>query len=406
MTTLPAPEKPHAGITRPSSVTPRRRRRHWLRWLIVTVVILLLVVFGAGSWYVSGMIESGALKSTPGTAIPGYDDVQVVSVTDSRVTLKKGPDAGDNFDAPAKFAMAWKGGYGQIGPATVNSDGTVTRSLDVVEGTAPTVNQMAGIERSYWLGDFTKELGEPKQDVMIGDFPAWYVPNGVTDPTQVAIYVHGRDGIRENGLRFVDAVRDLNLPVLVITYRNDLGTPPDPSGRLGYGKTEWPDLDAAVAWALDKGANDIVLAGQSLGGGIVAAFLEKSDRADAVSKVVLDAPMLSLPMSVDYGARTALPGGLGVPAPILWGAKQVASWRFGVDWAAIDYLDNTDWLDVPALLTHGTADPTVPVTVSQTLKAAKPDLVTLVEFPNALHTESWNFDSARWNAEVAEFLSN
>jgi alpha-beta hydrolase superfamily lysophospholipase len=157
---------------------------------------------------------------------------------------------------------------------------------------------------------------------------------------------------------------------------------------------------------LDKGADDIVLAGQSLGGGIVAAFLEKSDRADAVSKVVLDAPMLSLPMSVDYGARTALPGGLGVPAPILWGAKQVASWRFGVDWAAIDYLDNTDWLDVPALLTHGTADPTVPVTVSQTLKAAKPDLVTLVEFPNALHTESWNFDSARWNAEVAEFLSN
>ncbi len=405
MTTIPAPEKPSARTPIRTPAQPRRRRR-WLRGLVVTVVILLLVVFAGGSWYVSGMIESGALKSNPATAIPGYDDVQVVAITSNGVTLKKGPDAGDNFDAPAKFAMAWEGGYGQIGPATVNTDGTVTRSLDVIEGTAPTVNQLAGLERSYWLSDFTAELGEPKQDVTIGEFPAWYFENGVTDPTTIAVYVHGRDGIRENGLRFVDAVRDLNLPVLVITYRNDLGTPKDPSGYLGFGKTEWVDLDAAVAWALDKGANDIVLVGQSMGGGIVAAFLENSARADAVSKVVLDAPMLSLPMSVDYGARTALPGGLGVPAPILWGAKQVASWRFGVDWAAIDYLDDTSWLKVPALVTHGTADPTVPVTVSETFARLEPDLVVLHQFTGALHTESWNLDSARWNAEVAGFLSN
>lgn len=403
MTTIPAPEKPSVTSTR--APAPPRRRRHWLRRLVVTVVVLLLAVFGAGSWYVSGLIDSGALASNPGTAIPGYDDVEVVAVTESGVILKKGPDAGDNFDAPAKFALAWEGGHGQIGPATVNSDGTVTRSLDVVSGSAPTVGQLAGFERSYWLGDFAAELGEAKEDVTIGELPAWYFPNGVTDPVAIAIFVHGQNGMRENGLPFVDAVRDLDLPVLVITYRNDLGAPADPSGRLGYGATEWPDLDAAVAWALDKGANDIVLVGQSMGGGIVAAFLEHSERADAVSKIVLDAPMLSLPMSVDYGARNALPGGLGVPAPILWGAKQVATWRFGVDWAAIDYLDNTDWLDVPALVTHGTADPRVPVTVSQGIKEAKPDLVRLVEFPNALHIESWNFDSARWNAEVAEFLS-
>ncbi len=403
MTMIPAPEKPTVSPT-PSTKAPRRRR-HWLRWLVVTVVVLLLVVFGAGSWYVSGMIESGALKSTPAGAIPAYDDVQVVAATDTQVSLKKGPDAGENFDAPAKFAMAWQGGYGHVGAATVNPDGTVTRSLQVVSGTTPKVGQLAGIDRSYWLGDFTTELGEPKQDVTIGNFPAWYFPNGVTDPTEIAVYVHGRDGIRENGLRFVDAVRDLNLPVLVITYRNDLGTPKDPSGYLGYGRTEWPDLDAAVAWALDKGAKDVVLAGQSMGAGIVASFLENSKRAGSVSKVVLDAPMLSLPMSVDSGARSALPGGLGVPAPILWGAKQAASWRFGVDWAAVDYLDNTDWLDVPTLLTQGTADSTVPVSVARAAKQAKPDLVTLVEFPRALHTEAWNFDSARWNAEVARFLS-
>lgn len=404
MTTIPAPEKPSARTPIRTPAQPRRRR-HWLRRLVVTAAVLLLVVFAGGSWYVSGMIESGALKSTPGTPIPGYDDVEIVGHTWTTVILKKGPDAGENFDAPAKFGMAWDGGYGYVGPATVNPDGTVTRTLEMASGMNPQIGQFAGIERSYWLGDFTNDLGEPKDDVMVGEFPAWYFPNGVTDPTEIAIFVHGQNGILENGLPFVDAVRALDLPVLVITYRNDLGVPTDPSGRLGYGATEWPDLEAAVAWALDKGANDIVLAGQSMGGGIIAAFLENSERADAVSKIVLDAPMLSLPMSVDYGARNALPGGLGVPAPILWGAKQVASWRFGVDWAAIDYLDNTDWLDVPALVTHGTADSRVPVTVSQAFKAAEPDLVELVEFQNALHIESWNFDSERWNAEVAEFLS-
>lgn len=405
MTTIPAPEKPSART--PGAVPPEHRRRHhWVRWLIVTVVVLLLVVFAGGSWYVSGMIHSGALESTPAQPLPGYDDVQVVAVTSTTVTLRKGPDAGDNFDAPAKYALAWDGGYGQVGPATVNPDGTVTRSLDVIEGAAPTVNQMGGIDRSYWLGDFTRQLGVTKQDITIAGMPAWYVPNGATSNETMAIYVHGQNGIRENGLRFVDAVRGLNLPILLITYRNDLGAPKDPSGLLGYGRTEWADLDAAVAWAEGQGSKKVILVGQSMGGGIVASFLENSQRAGVVSKVILDSPMLSLPMAVDYGARSALPGGLAVPAPILWGAKQVASWRYGVDWRAIDYLANTDWLKVPALVTHGGADTRIPVTVSEAFRQARPDLVTLVEFPTALHTESWNADSGAWKNAVVDFLSN
>jgi uncharacterized protein len=43
-------------------------------------------------------------------------------------------------------------------------------------------------------------------------------------------------------------------------------------------------------------------------------------------------------------------------------------------------------------------------TIPTRLRDARPDLVTLVEFPGALHAESWNADRARWNDAVVTFL--
>ncbi|EWT00246.1 hypothetical protein N865_16675 [Intrasporangium oryzae NRRL B-24470] len=79
-------------------------------------------------------------------------------------------------------------------------------------------------------------------------------------------------------------------------------------------------------------------------GGIVASFLENSSRRSAGSTVVLDAPMLSLSERVTYGARDELPGGRAVPASVIWTAEQIARLRYGVDWGAVDYLDDTSRL--------------------------------------------------------------
>jgi dienelactone hydrolase len=405
MTTLPAPEKSSADTVRRPPAAPTRRRRHWLRWLVVTVVLLLLVVFGAGGWYFSGRIESGALASTPAPYLPAYNDVQVVAVSGSAVTLKKGPDVADNFDAAGSYALAWQGGTGHIGTPIVNANGTVTRPLTVASGVPPVVNQMAGVDRSYWFGNPPVGFDHPMEEVMIGQYPAWYFPAGTTSPSTIAVVLHGQNGSRLDGLRVVDGLEKAKLPSLVITYRNDVGAPKDASGRLQYGQTEWQDLDAAVAWALSKGAKDVVLVGQSMGGAVVAAFLEKSTRSDKVSAVVLDAPMLSLDETVRNGARTALPGGNAVPEPLLWVAQRLTSLRYGVDWAATDYLDDTSWLTVPTLVLHGTADPTVPVSVSRTLKELEPDLVDLEEFPDALHVESWNFDPDRYEQVLRAFVA-
>jgi uncharacterized protein len=97
--------------------------------------------------------------------------------------------------------------------------------------------------------------------------------------------------------------------------------------------------------------------------------------------------------------------GGSVPAPLVWTAEQIASARFGVDWSATDYLGNTAWLKVPALVTHGGDDTRVPISISTRLKELKPSLVTFARFADAGHLESWNIDRARYTSLLESFLS-
>lgn len=79
--------------------------------------------------------------------------------------------------------------------------------------------------------------------------------------------------------------------------------------------------------------------------------------------------------------------------------------RFGIDWPATNYLDNTAWLKVPALVTQGTDDLKVPVSVDARLKALHPALVRFARFPGAGHAESWNMDRTRYASLLESFLS-
>jgi pimeloyl-ACP methyl ester carboxylesterase len=270
---------------------------------------------------------------------------------------------------------------------------------------------MAAVDRSYWFGlpttwaaDATSPATRTAYGVVIGGNPAWFFASPTGDNSTVAIFVHGQNGTRLDGLRFVDVARRAGVASLVISYRNDVGSPADASGRLQYGQTEWQDLDAAVTWAKGNGATRVVLVGQSMGGAIVAAFLENSSQKQDISAVVFDAAMLSLDDVITYNARAALPGGLAVPTPVIKAAEQIATWRDGVDWAATDYLDDTSWVRVPTLVIQGAQDPKVPLSIATDLKAAQPDLVTLQVFPTAQHAESWNADRETYTQVVRGFL--
>lgn len=236
-----------------------------------------------------------------------------------------------------------------------------------------------------------------------GRFPAWFVPGSAK--TWVVL-THGKGAEPSETLRAMRTTVELGMPSLAITYRNDAGAPEDPTGFYGYGSTEWRDLEGAVQYAVDHGARDVVLVGYSMGGAITAAFLQHSDLADEVSRVVLDSPVLDLGETVSFGAsQRTLPAVGELPGTLTWTAKQIASARYGVDWDELDYLDDPDWLDVPALVLHGDADLTVPLRTSIWFSRRDEDLVDLVVFDDAGHVRAWDEDPARYARELRAFLS-
>ncbi len=400
------PPGPGPGPAAPAA-RPRRRWPRRVLWsALVVVIVFVLAFFGGGGWYFSGQIRSGALAVNPAAPLPAYNNVKVVGVAPGQVRLRA---IGDQpaLVKPELYGMAWHGGIGHLGASVTVSGGVVTRPLTVIAGSGPLPGQLAGLDRAYFLGDPGAALGIPVRNVIVrgplGPLPAWYFPGrGST----FVIGVHGQNGARKDVLRVVDIAHRMGFPVLAVTYRNDLGVARDPSGYLRYGQTEWRDLQAAVEWSLSHGAQHVVLVGQSMGGAVVAGFLEHSPLAGKVVRVVFDAPMLDLRAVVDYGAsRRSLPvvGG-SIPGPLVWVAAQIASARFGIDWSATDYLASASWLKVPALVTHGTADTRVPISVSARLEALKPSLVTFARFPDAGHVEAWNIDQARYTSLLESFL--
>ena len=93
-----------------------------------------------------------------------------------------------------------------------------------------------------------------------------------------------------------------------------------------------------------------------------------------------------------------------MPGALTWTAKRLATLRFGVDWSAVDYADDSGWLDVPTLVFHGTEDTTVPISLSRQLAADHRDLVRLDAVEGAHHVASWNADPRAYESRVRGFL--
>jgi pimeloyl-ACP methyl ester carboxylesterase len=220
------------------------------------------------------------------------------------------------------------------------------------------------------------------------------------------ILVHGYNAPRTETLRTLATVTRQGYPALAISYRNDPGAPRSPDGLRRWGATEWRDLEAAVRYAIGQGAAGVVLAGYSMGGAVVTSFLLSSPLAASVRGVVMDAPALDLGEVIDNGAADRhLPVlGAPVPAALTEVAKGIAGLRWHLDWGRLDYVDRAGGLAAPLLVFHQAGDPTVPVTISQRLAAARPDLVTLERFGGDGHVQSWNADPSRYERGLRAFL--
>lgn len=228
--------------------------------------------------------------------------------------------------------------------------------------------------------------------------PTWLLlPPEPRDTWMVA--VHGRSSSRTELFRLAEIALRNGIPVLVASYRTDAWTAaPPPVTTLGT--TEWRDVEANVAAALAGGARQVVLAGCSLGGGLVANVVRRSRLAPWVTGVVLDSPALSWSWILRHLATSR-----NLPTVLVPAIMAAARLRARIDWDALDHLTAADEFSQPVLVLHGDADDVVPVWTSEAFAEARPDLVTLEVFPGADHVTSWNHAPIRYGRVVRRFLS-
>jgi pimeloyl-ACP methyl ester carboxylesterase len=366
----------------------------WLTRLLFPAAVLLLIAM----WYYTNQLNEGAF--VPDNSTPPAN-VRVVEVADGRIRLA--PLDGQEHSAWNKdglFGLEFDGGYARIGRVIDIHPDSVLREI-FVDGATPAAGSEARVDTFVYRGDPKTALGIDFEDVTVFspgvEAPAWFIP-GSGDTW--AIFVHGKGSNREEAFRILPSLHDLDLPTLLITYRNDAGYTTIEDGRYGYGETEWQDVAAAMDYGRQHGAQHFVLIGNSMGGGIVMATLQQPDYAAMVEAVILDAPMLDLKGTVEFRAAQR-----SIPSLFTKAALQFATWRNGIDWTKTDYLSNLDALKAPILLFHGDADRVVPVSTSEALAKARPDLVTFRKMAGVDHAQSWNADRELYALQVKEFLN-
>lgn len=358
------------------------------RGLIILLVCLALLATGALAGF--GVYYANQLLNV--SHKPDPYALRVLAVKGDTVTLTRTADTA----RPGTYGLAWRGGSTVLGAITATtSDGVVRR----IQGRPPAVGTATRLLTGVWLGDPLSARGLTYTDVSYrsprGSMPAWYVPG--SKRTWV-VAVHGRGGTRQEPLRILPTLHRLGLPVLDITYRNDIGAPAETDGLYHLGDREWRDVESAVNYAVSRGAQRVVLYGWSMGGALIEAFLQRSPAAARVPAVVLDAPVL------DWRATLALQGKQrGLPLFLTATAEQVVAWRIGIRWGEFDLDNHPAQVTRPTLLFHGDADGSVPIQPARRLAAAQPK-VTFVPVPSAAHTQSWNVNPAGYELRVTNFL--
>lgn len=367
-----------------------RRRRRWL--LAAAAALIVAIALGSAvAWHFSDAVLVPDHSGWP------TEDVTVEGLAPGRIVLSRDEDT----ERPGVYGLDWTAGHAIVGAVTNVDEETVTRRLRDVTGYLVPESK-AAVDADVYAGNPRQTLGLPFADVRVpdelGPMPAWSIPGR---SRTWAIVVHGINGDPQLGLRIAPTLHRQRLPSLLISYREDLGAPPSPDGFHHMGLTEWHDLEAAARYALHHGARRLILVGYSMGGAIVAQFMERSSLAPKVAGLVLDAPVLDWKETLSFNTtRLGFPSIAALPLEWAIGA------RIDADWDSLDAVQHPEDFHLPILLFHGTDDKVVPISTSTEFAEKLPHWVSYHQVPKAGHVESWNVDPARYERQLTAFLAD
>ncbi|MEO9256369.1 MAG: alpha/beta fold hydrolase [Tepidiformaceae bacterium] len=373
----------------------------WYVAFVTGVGAAVGLVVGA-TMLLARLMRVGALDVDPDHG-PDPCDLEVVKIADGRITLRPAARRPRNSAAePGIWGIQNPaGGYDRIGSVIEQHGRDVVREFEPVQN-AMHAGDRIRLDTFAQTGDPFVAHGLAFEEVSVpsalGVFPAWFVPADGGDGTW-AILVHGKGANRREGLRIMPALHAAGIPVLAITYRNDIECPRDPDGYYGYGRTEWEDLECAAQFALDHGARQLLMVGFSMGGAITMSFMARSPLAPRVAGLILDAPMLNLEDTIAHGAAQ-----MRVPRRFLSLSNRVVTHRYDVQWHELDYATETSHIVAPILLFHGDADRVIPVALSDTFAQTVGGQVSYVRVPSAGHVRAWNLNPEAYEAAVRAFV--
>jgi alpha-beta hydrolase superfamily lysophospholipase len=375
-------------------------------------------IIGGISIGVGGAVAVGALAAaalsvvfarkiiTPPTK--RQDDTRIFGSDATTITLERSIDS----LTPGRYSFwfAKDSGHARVGEILEVRDASVVRELLAVE-----FGDLATATRGRFSGWFyltPEELELPYREVAVdtpvGAAPAWEFPAAASTDRWV-IAVHGRAVTRQEALRAVPVFREAGWTTLIVSYRNDGDAPRSDDHRYALGDSEWLDVQAAMQYAIDHGARDIVLLGYSMGGATVLQAVTRSSLADRVRGVILDSPVVDWVTALHYqGVANHLPRPLRLATMRLltqrW-ARAFTGQSAPIDLERLDLVRRANELRVPILLLHSDDDGFIPATASRALAIARPDIVTFEAFDTARHTRLWNYDEARWNGAISAWLA-
>jgi uncharacterized protein len=375
----------------------RFRRRRIALFAALGLLVVMIVAVGVISW-----VFSSKLLDPDHSLGPFGIEVERVEVRDpgagggELVSFERTEDSARD----GVYGLDYADGHAIARAVTRRADGEVTRRVTDARGRLDEGTKVA-FDEVVWEGDPRTARGIPFRDIRfpseLGRMPAWQV-EGRGDTW--AIFVHGHNATRNEGLRVLRALYRARLPTVLTAYRNDPGAPPSRDGLLHLGATEWRDLESAARHARGQGARSFILLGDSMGGAIVSQFMHESPLAARVRALILDAPVLDWRAVMDLQADER-----GLPRFLATTTERVVSLRIDFDWNAFDQIARADEFRLPILLFHGTEDQTVPISSSDAFARALPRRVTYYRVAGAGHVEAWNVDPALYERRVRAFLA-
>ncbi len=304
--------------------------------------------------------------------------------------------------------IQWFGGFGQVTGFVDERNNIAIRQFTVLEGDRPNVGDQVFVDHLAYRGNPDSAHGIDFDEVGIpgpvGTLPAWYI-DGRSDTWAILVHDRGDRG-REEFLRIIPTIRTAGNPILAISYRNDDDAPKADGRRNTYGIDEAADVEAAVQYALDNGAEDVVVFGFGAGGSIALSFAYDSALAGSVAGLFLESPMTDLEAQIyeDGEALTIPATEIELPRQMMWLSLRLMERRWSFDFDRTDYVARSSELSAPLMLIRTGADQTINPAQSDALANRRPDIVQLENFETAGHNRAWNVDPTRYERIVTDFL--